>query len=51
VLEKNGFITRQGDGYGATFFPSNLLTENISTLYVVIRKVEAKFDREKKYAG
>ncbi|MBT3573991.1 MAG: winged helix-turn-helix transcriptional regulator [Nitrosopumilus sp.] len=51
VLEKNGFITRQGEGYGATFFPSNLLTENLSTLYVVIRKVEAKFDREKKYAG
>lgn len=51
VLEKNGFITRQGEGYGVTFFPLNLLTENISTLYVVIRKVEAKFDREKKYAG
>jgi len=47
VLEKNGFITRQGDGYGATFFPSTLLTENLSTLYVVIRKVEAKFDRKK----
>ena len=47
VLEKNGFITREGDGYGATFFPSILLTENLSTLYVVIRKVEAKFDRKK----
>jgi DNA-binding HxlR family transcriptional regulator len=49
VLEKNGFVTREGEGYGATFFPSNLLTENLSTLYVVIRKVEAKFDRKKKY--
>ena len=49
VLEKNGFITREGDGYGATFSPSILLTENLSTLYVVIRRVEAKFDRKKKY--
>lgn len=24
VLEKNGFITKQGEGYGATFFPSDL---------------------------
>ena len=47
VLEKNGFITRQGDGYGVTFSPSILLTENLSTLYVVIRRVEAKFDRKK----
>ncbi len=46
VLEKNGFITKDGEGYGATFFPSNLLTINLSTLYVVIRKVEAKFDRK-----
>ncbi len=49
VLEKNDFITRQGEGYGATFFPSNLLTSNLSTLYVVIRKAEAKFDKKKKY--
>gem|GEM_PF-5742599 len=26
-----------------------MLTSNLSTLYVVIRKVEAKFDRVKKY--
>jgi DNA-binding transcriptional ArsR family regulator len=49
VLEKNGFITSNSEGYGATFFPSKLLTENLPTLYVVIRKVEAKFDKEKKY--
>jgi DNA-binding transcriptional ArsR family regulator len=49
VLEKNGFITKQGEGYGATFFPSDLLTSNLSTLYVVIRKVEDKFDKKKKY--
>ena len=47
VLEKNGFVTKDGNGYGATFFPSILLTTNLSTLYVVIRKVEAKFDRKK----
>lgn len=49
VLEKNGFITRQGEGYGATFFPSDLLTSNLSTLYVVIRKAEARWAKKKKY--
>ena len=50
VLEKNNLIVREGDGYGDIFFPSELLSSNLSTLYSVIRKVEAKLDRdEKKY--
>jgi len=50
VLEKNNLITRKGEGYGDMFFPSELLTSNLPTLYSVIRKVEAKLDRdEKKY--
>lgn len=50
VLEKNNFLRRKGEGYGDLFFPSELLTSNLSTLYVVIRKVEAKLDKaEKKY--
>ena len=50
VLEKNNLITRQGEGYGDMFFPSELITSNLPTLYMVIRKVEAKLDKsEKKY--
>jgi len=50
VLEKNNLVERKGEGYGDVFFPSELITSNLSTLYAVIRKVEAKLDRaEKKY--
>lgn len=50
VLEKNNLISRKGTGYGDMFFPTDLITANLSTLYAVIRKVEAKLDRsEKKY--
>lgn len=50
VLEKNNFIVREGEGYGDIFLPSGLITSNLPTLYAVIRKLEAKFDKpEKKY--
>ena len=50
VLEKNNFITREGDGYGDMFFPSEVISSNLPTLYSVIRKVEAKLEKtEKKY--
>jgi len=50
VLEKNNLVERKGEGYGDVFFPSELITSNLPTLYAVIRKVEAKLDRaEKKY--
>jgi len=50
VLEKNNLLAREGDGYGDMFFPSELISSNLPTLYSVIRKVEAKLDRsEKKY--
>ena len=50
VLEKNNFIIREGEGYGDTFVPSDLITSNLPTLYTVIRKLEAKFNKpEKKY--
>ena len=50
VLEKNNLIIRQGEGYGDVFFPSDLISSNLPTLYKVIRKVEAKLDKsEKKY--
>ena len=48
VLEENGMIVRQGEGYGDLFFPSELLTSNLPTLYQVIRKVEKKLDKPKK---
>ncbi|MGI9567001.1 MAG: ArsR family transcriptional regulator [Nitrosopumilus sp.] len=48
VLEKNNFIVREGTGYGDTFFPSELITSNLPTLYAVIRKVEAKIEKSKK---
>ena len=50
VLEKNNLIVRQGAGYGDLFFPSDLISMNLPTLYKVIRKVEDKLDKsEKKY--
>jgi len=50
VLEKNNLIIRQGEGYGDMFFPSDLISMNLPTLYKVIRKVEDKLDKsEKKY--
>ncbi len=50
VLEKNNLIVREGEGYGDMFFISEIITSNLSTLYAVIRKVEAKLDKsEKKY--
>ena len=50
VLESNNLIDREGEGYGDMFFPSDLISSNLSTLYKVIRKVEDKLDKpEKKY--
>ena len=48
VLEGSNMITRMGKGYGDIFFPSELISSNLPTLYKVIRKVEAKFDKAKK---
>ena len=48
VLEKNNFIIREGTGYGDIFFPSDLISSNLPTLYAVIRKVEAKLEKSKK---
>ena len=48
VLESNGLIVRQGEGYGDLFFPSDLLSSNLPTLYKVIRNVEMKLEKSKK---
>ena len=48
VLEKNNFIVREGTGYGDVFFPSEMITSNLPTLYAVIRKVENKLEKSKK---
>ena len=48
VLEKNNLIIRQGAGYGDMFFPSDLISMNLPTLYKVIRKVEDKLDKSEK---
>ncbi len=50
VLENNGLIVREGEGYGDLFFASDLISSNLQTLYKVIRRVEEKLDKsEKKY--
>jgi len=49
VLETNNLIIRDGEGYGDTFFPSDKISLHLPTLYSVIRKVEAKLDKSKKY--
>ena len=48
VLESNGLIVRQGEGYGDLFFPSELLSSNLPTLYKVILNVERKLEKSKK---
>lgn len=49
VLESNNLIDREGEGYGDIFFPSEMLSSNLPTLYKVIRKVEDKLDKSKNY--
>lgn len=49
ILEKNNLVIREGEGYGDLFFPSEIILSNLPTLYTVIRKVEAKLDKEKIY--
>ena len=49
VLESNNLIVRVGEGYGDMFFPSEMISSNLPTLYKVIRKVEDKLDKSKKY--
>ena len=50
VLESNNLIVREGEGYGDMFFPSDMISSHLPTLYSVIRKVETKLDKkEKKY--
>ena len=48
VLESNTLIVREGEGYGDLFFPSDLISSNLPTLYKVIRRVEEKLDNPKK---
>jgi predicted transcriptional regulator len=48
VLESNTLIIREGEGYGDLFFPSDLISSNLPTLYKVIRRVEEKLDKPKK---
>ena len=48
VLESNSFIVRKGEGYGDLFFPSDLISSNLPTLYKVIQKVETKLNKSKK---
>ena len=45
VLESNNLIVREGEGYGDMFFPSEMISSNLPTLYKVIRKVEDKLDK------
>lgn len=50
ILLKNNLIIKNGNPYGAVYYPSEIVTSNLPTLYLVIRKAEAKLDKlEKKY--
>lgn len=49
ILHKNNFVVRKGNGYGDLFSPSELVLSNLSTLYVVIRKVEERLMNSKKF--
>ncbi len=49
VLESHNFIIRKGEGYGDLFFPSDLISSNLPTLYLVIRNVEKRLNKSKKY--
>ena len=50
VLEKNGFISRTGEGYGDIFAPTEMIKSNLPTLYKVIYEAEKRLERlDKKY--
>jgi DNA-binding transcriptional ArsR family regulator len=48
ILLKNNLIIKKGTGYGNLYFPAEIVTSNLSTLYTVIRKAEVKLDKSKK---
>ena len=48
VLRKNNLIIKEGTGYGDLYFPAEIVTSNLSTLYAVIRKAEEKLAKSKK---
>lgn len=48
VLWKNNLIIKKGTGYGDLYFPAEIVTSNLSTLYAVIKKAEEKLDKAKK---
>lgn len=48
VLEHHNLIVREGDGYGDVFFPTNLITSNLPTLYKIIVQVEQKLSKQEK---
>lgn len=42
VLEKNGLITSAGDKYGKTYFPSDMLRENVEHFREIWDKIGKK---------
>jgi len=48
VLLKNNLIIKKGTGHIIQYFPAEIVTSNLPTLYAVIRKAEEKLDKSKK---
>jgi len=49
ILEKYQLIEKTGEGYGEIFFVSDLLLKNLSALDAVLKKVNIKLNKNKKY--
>jgi predicted transcriptional regulator len=49
ILVENNLIERVGSGYGAIFFLSELLNDNLPTLLQVIEKVDKRLSKKKVY--
>ncbi len=49
VLEKNNMIDRVGEKYGAIFFLSTLLEDNLDMVDDIVKDLEKKFNSKKVY--
>jgi len=49
VLERGNIVERMGSGYGDVFFLTCYLTENVGSLYHVLKNAEKRLGREKRY--
>ena len=51
ILEKGNIVEKMGSGYGDIFFVTDFLSENVGSLYHVLKNAERRLNRQKKYVS